>query len=218
MDIDKANRTAVERMTSARPCLPASPERRRHPDLADNLLLHAGPPSLERASGHYAVRDRALLFEGAQERSRAVALVERARFAWSLSSPRRGRPMAASSLLHAGLRHRDTVHNTAPSRTSTKARQGLRYGASAMSAGEAALDERRPGVRARRGAGSRRRHRPPRLVAEALHMATRSQPQQGGSLSSSSSWRRTSLNPKPAPTTSRGPEVPGDNPLSVLNP
>src|SRR3954447_5110011 len=81
MDIDKANRTAVERMTSARPMLTGIARAGDVvPGLTDDLLLHAGPPiAWERASG--TLRGAvigALLFEGrAQNEAEAVALVER---------------------------------------------------------------------------------------------------------------------------------------------
>ncbi|HEX4962635.1 MAG TPA: DUF1116 domain-containing protein [Thermoanaerobaculia bacterium] len=81
MDIQNANRTAVERMTSARPILTGIARAGDViPGLHDGLLLHAGPPvAWERASGplHGAVVG-ALLFEGrARDEAEAVALVER---------------------------------------------------------------------------------------------------------------------------------------------
>ncbi len=81
MDIDKANRTAVERMTSARPMLTGIARARDViPGLHDDLLLHAGPPiAWERASGPLrGAVIGALLFEGrARSEAEAVALVER---------------------------------------------------------------------------------------------------------------------------------------------
>jgi hypothetical protein len=53
IDIEQANRTAVERMMSARPILRTlAPARDVIPGMRENLLLHAGPPiTWERASG-----------------------------------------------------------------------------------------------------------------------------------------------------------------------
>ena len=53
IDIEKANRTAVERMMAARPILKTvAPAREVVPGMRDDLLLHAGPPiTWERASG-----------------------------------------------------------------------------------------------------------------------------------------------------------------------
>jgi len=81
MDIENANRTAVERMTSARPMLTGIAQARDViPGLTDDLLLHAGPPiAWERASGPLrGAVIGALLFEGrARSEAEAVALVER---------------------------------------------------------------------------------------------------------------------------------------------
>ena len=45
MDIDNANRTAVERMMAARPILKGlAAAREVIPGMQDGLLLHAGPP------------------------------------------------------------------------------------------------------------------------------------------------------------------------------
>ncbi|MFP5284572.1 MAG: DUF1116 domain-containing protein, partial [Thermoanaerobaculia bacterium] len=81
VDIDQANRTAVERMMAARPILTGlATARDVIPGLDDSLLLHAGPPiEWARASGplHGAVIG-ALLFEGrARDEAGAAALVER---------------------------------------------------------------------------------------------------------------------------------------------
>jgi len=82
MDIENANRTAVERMTSARPMLTGIARARDViPGLHDDLLLHAGPPiAWERASGPLrGAVIGALLFEGrAGSEAEAVSLVERA--------------------------------------------------------------------------------------------------------------------------------------------
>ena len=79
--IDQANRTAVERMTSARPMLTGMARAGDViPGLTDDLLLHAGPPiTWDRASGPLrGAVIGALLFEGrARDESEAVALVER---------------------------------------------------------------------------------------------------------------------------------------------
>jgi hypothetical protein len=81
MDIDQANRTAVERMTSARPMLTGIARAGDViPGLHADLLLHAGPPiAWERASGPLrGAVIGALLFEGhAGTPAEAVALVER---------------------------------------------------------------------------------------------------------------------------------------------
>ena len=81
VDIDQANRTAVERMTAARPVLAGvATARDVIPGLRDGLLLHAGPPiEWERASGPLrGAIVGALIFEGlAGDEASAVALVER---------------------------------------------------------------------------------------------------------------------------------------------
>ncbi|HEY4594177.1 MAG TPA: DUF1116 domain-containing protein, partial [Thermoanaerobaculia bacterium] len=81
MNIDQANRTAVERMMASRPVLKGlATAREVIPGMADDLLLHAGPPiEWERASGPLrGAVIGALLFEGrARDEAGAVALVER---------------------------------------------------------------------------------------------------------------------------------------------
>ncbi|HTG31616.1 MAG TPA: DUF1116 domain-containing protein [Thermoanaerobaculia bacterium] len=81
IDIDQANRTAVERMMAARPILKeVAPAREVIPGMEDGLLLHAGPPiEWERASGPLrGAVIGALLFEGrAGDEAEAAALVER---------------------------------------------------------------------------------------------------------------------------------------------
>src|SRR3990170_2104292 len=81
IDIETANRTAVERMTSARPMLTGlGLARDVVPGMRDNLLLHAGPPiEWERMSGPLrGAVIGALIYEGlAQDEAGAVALVER---------------------------------------------------------------------------------------------------------------------------------------------
>ncbi len=81
MDIDQANRTAVERMTAARPILKGlAAARDVIPGMRDDLLLHAGPPiAWERMSGPLrGAVIGALIFEGrAHDEAGAVALVER---------------------------------------------------------------------------------------------------------------------------------------------
>jgi hypothetical protein len=81
MDIDQANRTAVDCMMSARPMLTGlATARDVIPGLKDNLLLHAGPP-IEWARMSGPLRGAiigALLFEGlAKDEAEAAALVER---------------------------------------------------------------------------------------------------------------------------------------------
>src|SRR4051794_14999203 len=81
MNIDQANRTAVDRMMAARPVLKGlATARDVIPGLRDDLLLHAGPPiDWTRASGPLrGAVIGALLFEGrARDEGGAVALVER---------------------------------------------------------------------------------------------------------------------------------------------
>jgi hypothetical protein len=80
VDIENANRTAVERMTSARPMLKTvAPARDVVPGMRDDLLLHAGPPiEWPRMSGPLqGAVIGALLLEGkAGSEDEAVALVE----------------------------------------------------------------------------------------------------------------------------------------------
>ena len=80
IDIDKANRTAVEQMTSARPVLKGvATARDVIPGMKDNLLLHAGPPiTWERASGPMqGAIIGALLLEGlAKSKDDAIAMVK----------------------------------------------------------------------------------------------------------------------------------------------
>ena len=80
MEIATANRTAVERMMSARPLLKTvAPAREVVPGMHDRLLLHAGPPiEWKRASGPLrGAVIGALLFEGlAEDEEQAIALVE----------------------------------------------------------------------------------------------------------------------------------------------
>ena len=79
VDINQANRTAVERMISARPILTGvAMARDVIPGMRDNLLLHAGPPiTWERASGPMrGALVGALIFEGlAQDWESAEALL-----------------------------------------------------------------------------------------------------------------------------------------------
>lgn len=86
MNIDQANRTAVERMTAARPILKGLARAGDViPGLRDGLLLHAGPPiEWQRMSGPLrgAVLG-ALLFEGlAEDEAGALALVEKGEVAF----------------------------------------------------------------------------------------------------------------------------------------
>jgi hypothetical protein len=81
VDIDAANRTAVERMISSRPMLTGVARAGDVvPGLRENLLLHAGPPiEWERMSGPLrGAVIGALIFEGlAKDEAGAVAMVER---------------------------------------------------------------------------------------------------------------------------------------------
>ena len=80
MDIEAANKTAVERMMSARPMLTGlAPAREVIPDMVDNLVLHAGPPiEWERMSGPLrGAVIGALLFEGlVKDEKSATQMVE----------------------------------------------------------------------------------------------------------------------------------------------
>ncbi|MDP2777547.1 MAG: DUF1116 domain-containing protein, partial [Anaerolineales bacterium] len=81
MDIDTANKTAVERMMSARPILKAvATARDVIPGMKDNLFLHAGPP-IEWARMSGPLRGSiigAMLFEGlAKSEAEATSMVER---------------------------------------------------------------------------------------------------------------------------------------------
>lgn len=81
VDIENANRTAIERMTSARPMLTGLGRARDVvPGMRDRLLLHAGPPiTWDRMSGPLrGAVIGALIFEGwAGDEAAAVAIVER---------------------------------------------------------------------------------------------------------------------------------------------
>jgi hypothetical protein len=81
MNIDQANRTAVERMTSTRPILRSLAKAGDViPGMRDGLLLHAGPPiEWEKMSGPLrGAVIGALIFEGlAQDEAGATALVEK---------------------------------------------------------------------------------------------------------------------------------------------
>ncbi len=86
MNIDQANRTAVERMTAARPVLTGVARAGDVvPGLREGLLLHAGPPiEWERMSGPLrGAVVGALLYEGlATDEAAAEALVERGEVAF----------------------------------------------------------------------------------------------------------------------------------------
>ncbi len=81
MNIAQANRTAVERMMSARPMLTGLAKALDVlPGMRENLILHAGPPiEWERMSGPLrGAVIGALIFEGlAKDEAEAVSLVER---------------------------------------------------------------------------------------------------------------------------------------------
>jgi hypothetical protein len=81
MDIDTANRTAVDRMMTARPILKAvATARDVIPGMRDNLLLHAGPP-IEWARMSGPLRGAiigGMLFEGlAKSEAEAISMAER---------------------------------------------------------------------------------------------------------------------------------------------
>jgi hypothetical protein len=81
IDVDQANRAALDRMLASRPVLTAvASAREAIPGMRDNLLLHAGPPiEWARASGPLrGAVIGALLYEGlAGDEAAAAALVER---------------------------------------------------------------------------------------------------------------------------------------------
>ena len=81
MNIDQANRTAVERMMAARPMLTGLAKALDAvPGMRENLILHAGPPiGWERMSGPMrGAVIGALIFEGlARDEAGAAAMVER---------------------------------------------------------------------------------------------------------------------------------------------
>ncbi|MBP8110658.1 MAG: DUF1116 domain-containing protein [Caldilineaceae bacterium] len=80
LNIDQANRTAVERMMSARPILRGvAPAREVIPGMRDDLILHAGPPiTWDRMSGPMqGAVIGGILYEGlAADAAEAVALVQ----------------------------------------------------------------------------------------------------------------------------------------------
>jgi hypothetical protein len=80
IDIEQANTTAVERITSARPMLTGvAAAREVIPGMKDNLLLHAGPPiEWKRMSGPLqGAMIGAMLFEGlAKSEKEAISLAE----------------------------------------------------------------------------------------------------------------------------------------------
>jgi hypothetical protein len=86
IDIDQANRTAVERMLAARPILRrVRPAHEVIPALAGRMLLHAGPPiAWERAAGPLrGAMIGACLYEGwAQNAAEAEALLQGGDVAW----------------------------------------------------------------------------------------------------------------------------------------
>jgi hypothetical protein len=86
IDIEAANRTAIERMAAARPILKRiAPAREVIPGMRDDLLLHAGPPiEWERMSGPLrgAVIGALIFEERAGDEAGAVALVERGEVAF----------------------------------------------------------------------------------------------------------------------------------------
>lgn len=86
IDIDQANRTAVERMMAARPILRrVAPAREVIPGLSGRMLLHAGPPiTWERAAGPLrGAMIGACLYEGwAQDAAEAEALLQSGAVRW----------------------------------------------------------------------------------------------------------------------------------------
>ena len=86
MSIDQANRSAVERMTSARPMLTAVDVAKEViPDLGERMLLHAGPPiTWDRMSGPLkGAVIGAILYEGwAKDETKAAAMAEQGEVAF----------------------------------------------------------------------------------------------------------------------------------------
>jgi len=224
IDIDQANRTAVERMMAARPVLKGvAPAREVIPGLTDGLLLHAGPPiEWARASGPLrGAVIGALLFERlAGDEAGAAALVERGEIRLEPCHHHAAvGPMAG--VISPSMRVyvvEDAVHGH---RTFSNLNEGygkvLRYGAfsdevlarlrwmnDVMAPALAGALERLGGIDLRT------------LIAEALHMGDEGHNRnKAGSL-----LFLKLLAPALAP---RNPEPEilrflGDNPLSVLNP
>ena len=224
IDIDQANRTAVERMMAARPVLKGvAMAREVIPGLTDGLLLHAGPPiEWARASGPLrGAVIGALLFERlAGDEAGAAALVERGEIRLEPCHHHAAvGPMAG--VISPSMRVyvvEDAVHGH---RTFSNLNEGygkvLRYGAfsdevlarlrwmnDVMAPALAGALERLGGIDLRT------------LIAEALHMGDEGHNRnKAGSL-----LFLKLLAPALAP---RNPEPEilrflGDNPLSVLNP
>src|SRR5688572_23599396 len=86
IDIDQANRTAVERMMAARPILRRIARAREVITALDGrMLLHAGPPiTWERAAGPLrGAMIGACLYEGwAQDKAQAETLLQSAEVRW----------------------------------------------------------------------------------------------------------------------------------------
>ncbi len=228
MDIDAANATAVERMMEARPMLTGlAPAREVIPGMADNLILHAGPPiEWERMSGPLrGAVIGALIFEGlASNEEAATGMVEggEVEFAPCHHHNSAG-PMAGviSASMEVYVIENPTHGNTAFSNLNEGYGKVLRYGAYSdevieklrwmntafAEALKQALDES-DGLDIRA------------LLAEALHMGD-----EGHNRNKAGSLQYLKLLSPLIAKTAKDPAVEaevlqflGDNALSVLNP
>ncbi len=135
-DIDQANRTAIERMTAARPRLvEVAPAREAIADFPDHLLLHAGPPiEWPRMSGPLrGAVIGALLYEGrAKTEAEAVALVESGEVAFE-PCHHRGAVGPMAGVISPSMQVYVLADETSGRRTFSNLNEGygkvLRYGA-----------------------------------------------------------------------------------------
>lgn len=223
-DIDQANRTAIERMTAARPRLVGvASAREAIADFPDHLLLHAGPPiEWDRMSGPLrGAVIGALLYEGrATTEAEAVALVESGAVAFE-PCHHRGAVGPMAGVISASMQVYVLEDETSGRRTFSNLNEGygkvLRYGAFApevlaklrwmnetMAPALSAAIDKAGGLDLRA------------LIAEALHMGDEGHNRnKAGSL-----LFLKALAPHLAgtPGASEILDFLGANPLSVLNP
>src|SRR6185295_6267437 len=228
IDIDQANRTAVERMTAARPILKGlAAARDVIPGMREDLLLHAGPPiEWERMSGPLrGAVIGALIFEGrARDEAGAVALVERGEVAFE-PCHHHGAVGPMAGVISPSMRVyvvEDAVHGR---RTFSNLNEGygkvLRYGAfseevitklhwmnKSLAAVLSGAVELLGGIDLRA------------LIAEALHMGDEGHNRnKAGSLLFLKLLAPAIAKVSPAPSIQEEIlQFLGDNPLSVLNP
>jgi len=228
IDIDHANRTAVERMTAARPILKGlAAARDVIPGMREDLLLHAGPPiEWERMSGPLrGAVIGALIFEGrARDEAGAVALVERGEVAFE-PCHHHGAVGPMAGVISPSMRVyvvEDAVHGR---RTFSNLNEGygkvLRYGAfseevitklhwmnKSLAAVLSGAVELLGGIDLRA------------LIAEALHMGDEGHNRnKAGSLLFLKLLAPAIAKVSPAPSIQEEIlQFLGDNPLSVLNP